>query len=188
MKHCVRCAREIPDAADFCRYCGVRQILDEERQDAGPENFTRSTVLKKTIDELLQKSTAVHSQMIAVQTDIISTITELMFTIASSGNTDSFVNAAHKIRSLKSIFYNWHPEYFQLIKEIKALILKESGEDIDISDLNFDTSLFDINPDKHHEEIAEDILWLMNMLENYFSSVSHADSIIHDRLEKMANG
>ena len=149
MKHCVRCAREIPDTADFCRFCGVKQILDEERQDSGPENFTKSAVLKKTIDELLQKSTAVHSQMIAVQTDIISTITELMVTIAASGYHNSFVNAVHKIKSLKSIFYNWHPGYFQLIKEIKALILKESGEDIDISDLNFDISLFDITQTKN---------------------------------------
>lgn len=187
MKHCVRCAKEIPDIADFCRFCGAKQILDEESQNNGPDNFTRRAVLKKTIDELLQKSTALHSQMINVQANIVSTITELMTTIASSEDHYSYVNAAHKIKSLKSVFHNWHPEYFQLIKEIKALILKESGEDIDISDLDFDISLFDISLDTEHEDIAEDILWLMTMLDNYFSSLSHIDSVIYNRLDKIAN-
>ena len=96
MKHCVRCAGEIPDSASFCRFCGVRQVLDEGRQDFGADNFSGNDVFYKTIHELIRRSVSAHAQMIKVQENIISAIMELILSVsASSDSHDCFVNAAN---------------------------------------------------------------------------------------------
>lgn len=125
-------------------------------------------------------------QMIEVQSYIISVVCELMAMLASAPKKHSgYVQATHKFRSLKSSFYNWQPECFQFIKEIRALIHKETGEEINNSDFYFDAGLFNVNSNKGKENIAEDIAKFTDILENYFSSVFNIDSIINDRFNKL---
>lgn len=199
MKKCVRCGREIPDIAGFCRYCGTRQVLDESQQDSGSAsskaalynklNWEITVVIGKLNSATLESFTEIDDLLQKLLGYAIDSLTDYF----SDGVDNDYQNSKcplypevlSVLSNAKIKFDEGRSQALLLAKEIKAAILKDTGEDIDISCLELDENLFTVPPDLNTEDLSDMITDLNMKISDYSSSIADLLGEMGDKIDEI---
>lgn len=186
MKKCVRCGKEIPDIAGFCKHCGAKQVLEESQQDSGSAS-SKAALYNKLNWEI----TSVIANLNSVSFDIFTEINDLTQKIqgyAIDSLSDYFANGVDNdyqnakcplypevlsvLSNARSKFAECHSQAITVAKEMKAALLKDTGEDIDISSLDLDENLFTVPSGLNTEDLCDTIMDLNMKISDYSSSIA----------------
>ena len=195
MKKCVRCGRELPDIAGFCRHCGARQSLDESQQNSGSsqagiynrlcwEIITEISNLGCTQMEMFSEIDDLSQKLLSYSID---TLTDYF----SDGVDNDYANskcplypeALSVLNSARAKYEKWHSRPRQLLQELKAAVLKDTGEDIDISGFDLDENFFFFFPNRNTEDLTEVIQDINWKLSDYFSDASDLLDNMGEKIE-----
>ena len=195
MKKCVRCGTELPDIAVFCKYCGARQCLDESLQNSGSNLTERYNRLNWEIIAEISKLGSTQLELFSEIDDLsqkllgysIDTLTDFF----SNGEDNDYSNskcplypeALSVLKRAKVKYEEWHSRIRPLLLELKAAILKYTGEDIDISGFDLDENFFNIPPNLNTSDLTEAIEDINSKLSDYFYDASDLLGEMGDKIE-----
>lgn len=199
MKNCVRCGRHIPDMADFCSYCGTRQVLDGSQQDSGI-NPSKAGLYNKMNWEIVLHVSEMNSVFLEISSDINDVILKLEADSIDSltdffpdGEDDGSINSKSKfypevlsiLERDKEEFDKWYYPTLQFLKEVKAAIIKDTGEEIDISSIDLGDNFFDIPSGLDTIDLADTLGDLNLKFSDYQCDVGELMEKVGDKIDEI---
>lgn len=201
MKKCVRCGRDIPDVADFCSYCGTRQVLDGSLQDSGI-NPSKAGLYNKMNWEIVRHTSEMGSVFLKISSDINDVILKLqedsidsLIDFFSDGTDDGSMNSKSKfypevlaiLKSAKEEFDKWYFPTLQFLKEVKAAIIKDIGEEIDISSIDLGDNFFYIPSGLNTMDLADTLCDLNIKFSDYQWDVGELMEKVGDKIDEIVD-
>lgn len=199
MKKCVRCGKELPDIASFCKHCGTWQVLDESRQDCcsipskaalyDKMNWKISTQLWKINNTIFEISAKTHELTQKLLAYTVDSLTDYF----SEGIDDDIQNSRcpfypevlSLLSNVKNKFDECHSQTLLIAKEVKAAIRNGTGEDIDISRLDLDEKIFSVPPDLNTEDLTDTLFDIDTNISNYLSDVVDLLEEMGDKIDEI---